>query len=162
MTDRFNDAIFSCGICCGGKVLITADGLPESFSPQMAERFAAAPNTFILKMFRAQGGGSLQICGEPKPWLNSMLENPDLRCIHFDNLPCEQLTKQYSLMKEHKKAIVGWGKTLNYEAVYRAVGLADHQKTAKTGITLMCQAKSCDHGLEIIEKHKKESRNFRQ
>lgn len=158
LTDRFHNAIFVQGLCCGGKVLIKSNCAPEDLSGELYARYVEQPDSYILNVFKNQGGGSLQYCGEPKPWHKTLICDGNLRCINYENPEKHALVDHYAYLKDKGVAIVGWGQGFGYDKMRETIISADAGQPIKTGLTLMCRAENWQQGTEILEQHKKESR----
>ena len=154
LTDRFYDAVFVHGFCCGGKLLLKADTPTANLSKELFALYEKEPEEFILDIFKKQGGGSVHYCGGPLPWHNEMIYSEHLRCVNYGSPEMQDLASNYAYMKEKSVAIVGWGQNLPYDEVKSAFECADDGKPALTGLTLICEADSARQGRDILKKHR--------
>ena len=148
--------MFAKGFCCGGKVLLEANVVPENLSNDLYRRYVVEPDVLILNVFKNQGGGSLHVCGEPKPWQNVLIDEGNLRCIYIESPEKNALEAHYAALKRKGIAIVGWGLGFDYKTVQETISAADEDGPISTGLTLICRAENWKQGIEIMEKHKNE------
>ena len=152
LTDNIDgDAVFVDGLCAGGKILIKADAGAANLSPECYQLYEGEPDRKIMRAFADAGGGAFHYSGGPKEWHHGKMINELVRCIHFGNPELHDFSAEYAYFKEKGLAIVGWGYDRDYQFIKRTV--LDAEIPVKTGVTLMCEAKSIKQGAEILKRH---------
>lgn len=162
LTDKFLDAVFVHGFCCGGRVLIKADTATATLSPEMYKLYEGEPDSYIYNAFLMQGGGSLHYCGESKPWTKETILDENLRCVNYGNPEMHNMKEVYSFYKKRKIAIVGWGFNQNYDILNETVETGDEGRPIQTGVTLMCKGYDVTHGKAVLKRHKELSKIHRK
>lgn len=154
LTDKYRDAAFIDGYCCGGRVLIKSNTTTSDLPSHMYNLYASEPASFIFDSFAGQGGGSLNYCGQTNIWNKESTIDKNLKCVNYGNPGMQSLSEKYAFFKKHKIAIVGWGENQEYETVMQTVEIGDEGKPIKTGATLKCKESDPKRAIGLLEMYK--------
>ena len=154
LTDRIHDAVFVHGCCCGGRVLVYADGAGDAVSEDIYQSFAAESNMFVLYAFKGQGSGSVRYAGASKPWHGELTDSGYVQCVLYENPAQYNLSDCYQQLKKKDIAIVGWGNGQSFEEIRNTVENGDCGRPIITGLTVKCQSRDWQNGVDIMEKHR--------
>ncbi len=153
LTDHLYDAVFVHGCCCGGRVLVHADGAGEQLPEDPCQQFSTEASKYILFAFKGQGGGSLRYTEAYRDWHNELTNSEYLRCVYYEHPALYDLKACYQNLKARNIAIVGWGNGSSFEQMRQTVETGDDGKPILTGLTAICRSNDWKDGIDIMKRH---------